>query len=161
MGRYVVVDGVLDGAGVRLALVCGRFNDDVTKRLLDGARTVLVAAGVADDDVTEVWVPGAFEMPLVARRLATSGEVDAVVCLGAVVRGGTPHFDYVAGECASGLARVALDTGVPVIFGVLTTDDRDQAYERAGGAEGNKGAEAISTAIEMVHLLRRLPPPKG
>ena len=104
------------------------------------------------------WVPGAFEIPIVAKRLAASGTVDAVICLGAVVRGGTPHFEYVAGACASGVAAAALETGVPVAFGVLTTDDEAQALDRAGGAEGNKGSEAALTAIEMVALLRSLPP---
>jgi 6,7-dimethyl-8-ribityllumazine synthase len=103
-----------------------------------------------------VWVPGAFEIPLVAKRLAESGERDAVICVGAVIRGDTPHFDYVAGECAAGISRVALDSGIPVAFGVLTTDDRDQAFARAGGVEGNKGAEAAATAVEMVDLLRQL-----
>jgi 6,7-dimethyl-8-ribityllumazine synthase len=106
--------------------------------------------------VPVVWVPGAFEIPLAAKRLAESGEHDAVVCLGAVIRGDTPHFEYVAGECAAGISRVALDTGVPISFGVLTTEDLDQALARAGGAEGNKGAEAAATAVEMVDLLRQL-----
>jgi 6,7-dimethyl-8-ribityllumazine synthase len=107
-----------------------------------------------------VWVPGAYEIPLVAKRLAASGELDAVVCLGAVIRGGTPHFDFVAGQCAAGVTRAALDTGVPVVFGVLTTDDVAQAMDRAGGPEGNKGYEAAVTAIEMVDLLRQLPKPR-
>jgi 6,7-dimethyl-8-ribityllumazine synthase len=106
--------------------------------------------------VAVVWVPGAFEIPLAAKQLAESGELDAVICVGAVIRGDTPHFDYVAGECASGISRVALDTGIPVAFGVLTTDDLDQALARAGGTEGNKGAESAATAVEMVDLLRRL-----
>jgi 6,7-dimethyl-8-ribityllumazine synthase len=116
--------------------------------------------GVVGDDAPVLRVPGAFELPVVAKRLAESGEWDAVICLGAVIRGDTPHFDYVAGECAAGLARVALDTGVPVVFGVLTTDDLDQALARAGGAEGNKGAEAAATALETAALLRSLPEPK-
>src|SRR6266487_2130644 len=134
MGKYTEYEGKPDATGMRVAIVAGRFNDDITKLLL----------------------PGAFEIPLVAKQLAESGELDAVICLGAVIRGDTPHFDFVAGECASGISRVALDTGVPIAFGVLTTDDVDQARARAGGAEGNKGAEAAATAVEMVDLLRQL-----
>jgi 6,7-dimethyl-8-ribityllumazine synthase len=142
---------------MRIGVVAGRFNDHVTKPLLEGALVTLDECGVAPSDVAVHWVPGAFEVPLVARRLAGSGTVDAVVCLGAVIRGDTAHFDYVAGPCAYGVARAALDTGVPVIFGVLTTDNVDQALDRAGGCEGNKGAEAAATAVEMVALLRTLP----
>jgi 6,7-dimethyl-8-ribityllumazine synthase len=140
---------------MRLAIVAGRFNEHITTLLLDGARTTIASCNGDDPEVH--WVPGAFEIPLVAKRLAASGTVDAVVCLGAVVRGGTPHFDYVAGTCAAGVSTAALETGIPIAFGVLTTDDEAQALDRAGGAEGNKGAEAARTAIEMVTLLRRLP----
>jgi 6,7-dimethyl-8-ribityllumazine synthase len=156
MGTYTEYEGRLDASGMRIAIVAGRFNGDVTKLLLDGALHELAGNGLEPDAVPVVWVPGAFEIPLVAKRLAESGEVDAVICLGAVIRGETPHFDFVAGECASGISRVALDTGVPVAFGVLTTDDLDQALARAGGAEGNKGAESAATAVEMVDLLRQL-----
>lgn len=156
MGDYTEYEGNLDASGLRVAIVAGRFNDDVTKLLLDGALHELAAMGLDPDSVPVVWVPGAFEIPLVAKQLAESGERDAVVCVGAVIRGDTPHFDFVAEACASGISRVALDTGVPVAFGVLTTDDRDQAFARAGGAEGNKGAEAAATAVEMVDLLRQL-----
>jgi 6,7-dimethyl-8-ribityllumazine synthase len=156
MGNYTEYEGNLDATGMRLAVVAGRFNDDVTKLLLEGALRELADKGLDPDSVPVVWVPGAFEIPLVAKQLAESGERDAVICVGAVIRGDTPHFDYVAGECAAGVSRVALDTGVPVAFGVLTTDDRDQALARAGGAEGNKGAEAAATAVEMVDLLRQL-----
>jgi 6,7-dimethyl-8-ribityllumazine synthase len=156
MGAYKQFEGKLDASGMRLAIVAGRFNDDVTKLLLDGALDALLAQGLAPDSVPVVWVPGAFEIPMAAKRLAESGELDAVICVGAVIRGDTPHFEYVAGECASGVSRVALDTGVPVAFGVLTTDDRDQALARAGGTEGNKGAEAAAAAVEMVDLLRQL-----
>jgi 6,7-dimethyl-8-ribityllumazine synthase len=154
MGEYAQEDD-LDANGMRFAIVVARFNRDVTDALLDGARRTLEKYGA--DDVDVVWVPGAFELPLIAQRLATSGATDAVICLGAVVRGDTPHFDYVAGECAAGINRVALDTGVPVIFGVLTVDNREQAFERVGGREGHKGEEAAATAIEMVSLLRALP----
>jgi 6,7-dimethyl-8-ribityllumazine synthase len=156
MGEYTEYEGNLDAAGMRVAVVASRFNDDVTKLLLEGAQGKLADMGLDPDSVPVVWVPGAFEIPLAAKRLAESGELDAVICVGAVIRGDTPHFDYVAGECAAGISRVALDTGVPVAFGVLTTDDRDQAFARAGGAEGNKGAEAAATAVEMVDLLRQL-----
>jgi 6,7-dimethyl-8-ribityllumazine synthase len=156
MGEYTEYEGNLDASGMRVAVVASRFNDDVTKLLLDGALRELADMGLDPESVPVVWVPGAFEIPLVAKRLAVSGERDAVICVGAVIRGDTPHFDYVAGECAAGLSRVALDSGVPVAFGVLTTDDRDQAFARAGGAEGNKGAEAAATAVEMVDLLRQL-----
>ena len=157
MGTYSQYEGTLDAAGMRLAVVAGRFNENVTKPLLAGALAALEEHGLDPADVRVAWVPGAFEIPLVAKRLAASGEVDAVICVGAVIRGGTPHFDYVAGECAAGVTRAALDTGVPVAFGVLTTDDLDQAMERAGGSEGNKGREAALTAVEMVDLLRQLP----
>ncbi len=152
-----VYTGRLDGAGMRVALVCGRFNDLITERLLAGATDALVRHGVEDASITVVWVPGALELPLVAGRLAGSGGFDAVVCLGAVIRGATGHYEQVANNSASGIARVALDTGVPVVLGVLTTDTIEQAVERAGTKSGNKGAEAAVTAIEMVDLLRQLP----
>jgi 6,7-dimethyl-8-ribityllumazine synthase len=149
--------GQLRGDGLRVAIACGRFNDLITERLLAGARDGLLRHGVDAASITEAWVPGAFELPLVAKRLASSGEYDAVICLGAVIRGETAHFEYVAGETAAGITRAALDTGVPVIFGVLTVDDREQARDRLGGKEGHKGEEAALTAIEMVSLLRGLP----
>ena len=158
MGEYAKSGDALDARGMRIAIVAGRFNDHVTKPLLEGALSTFDECGADADDVPVHWVPGAFEVPLVAKRLAVSGTVDAVVCLGAVIRGDTAHFDYVAGPCAYGVARVALDTGIPVVFGVLTTDNLEQAMDRAGGCEGNKGAEAAATAIEMVALLRSLPP---
>jgi 6,7-dimethyl-8-ribityllumazine synthase len=156
MGDYTEYEGNLDAGGMRVAVVASRFNDDVTKLLLEGALQALAGMGLDPDSVPVVWVPGAFEIPLVAKQLAESGELDAVICVGAVIRGDTPHFDFVAGECAAGISRVALDTGVPIAFGVLTTDDREQAFARAGGVEGNKGAEAAATAVEMVDLLRQL-----
>jgi 6,7-dimethyl-8-ribityllumazine synthase len=158
VGEYAPCDEELDASGMRLAVVAGRFNEHITTRLLDGARTTVAARG-GTDELAVYWVPGAFEIPLVAKRLAASGAVDAVICLGAVVRGGTPHFEYVASACTSGVAHAALETGVPIAFGVLTTDDEKQALERAGGSEGNKGEEAALTAIEMVALLRALPRP--
>jgi 6,7-dimethyl-8-ribityllumazine synthase len=162
VGTYKEYEGALDATGMRIAVVAGRFNDHITRPLLDGALGALRAAGL--DHVPVHWVPGAFEIPLVAQRLATSGECDAVVCLGAVIRGDTPHFEFVAGECAAGIARVSLDTGVPVIFGVLTTDNLDQALARCGGAAVNgvacnKGEESATTAVEMVDLLRKIASP--
>ena len=150
-------EGKLRGDGLRVALVCARFNDFITDRLLAGARDGLLRHGVDEGSITVVWVPGAFELPLVAKRLAGSGEYDAVIALGAVIRGATGHYDHVAGQAAAGLARAALDTGVPVVFGVLTTDTIEQAIERAGTKAGNKGFEAASTAIELADLMRQLP----
>ncbi|MPY93886.1 MAG: 6,7-dimethyl-8-ribityllumazine synthase [Acidimicrobiia bacterium] len=151
------IEGSLVGTGLRFALVCGRFNDLITHRLLEGALDALRRHGASADDVTVVWVPGAFEIPLVAHRLASSGEFDAVLTLGAVIRGATGHYDVVAGQCAAGVARAGLDTGVPVIFAVLTTDTIEQAIERAGTKAGNKGFEAAASAIEMADILRQLP----
>ncbi|MDZ4827217.1 MAG: 6,7-dimethyl-8-ribityllumazine synthase [Actinomycetota bacterium] len=153
MGEYAAFEGDLDATGMRFAVAVARFNHDITSALLEGAQRMLDKHGA--DQVDVVWVPGAFELPMVAQRLAAT--YDAVICLGAVIRGDTPHFEYVAGECARGLTRVALDTSKPVIFGVLTVDNRAQANERIGGAEGHKGEEAATTAIEMVSLLRTLP----
>jgi len=161
MGEYAAQDAPLDATGMRLAVVAGRFNGHVTESLVAGAIGTLAALGLERDQVPVHWVPGAFELPLVAKRLAASGTVDAVVCLGAVIRGDTAHFDYVAGSCANGIAQASLDTGVPITFGVLTTDDEQQARDRAGGIAGNKGEEAARTAVEMVTLLRQLPPTKG
>ena len=160
MGTYEHSD-VVDARGLRVATVVARFNQHVTSLLEAGAVDTLAEHGIEGDDAPVYRVPGAFELAIVAKRLAESGAWDAVICLGAVIRGDTPHFDYVAGECAAGLTRVALDTGVPVVFGVLTTDDLDQALARAGGAEGNKGSEAAATALETAALLRSLPPPKN
>ena len=153
-----VVKGGADGTGLRLGIVVARFNEIVTTALLDGAVRALAHAGVADDDVTVVWVPGAFEIPVVARRFALAG-VDAVVCLGAVIRGETAHFDLVANEAARGIADVTRETGVPCIFEVLATEDLAQAQARAGGAHGNKGWEAAMAALEMARVLRALPEP--
>jgi len=157
MGSMTTYEGRLRGEGMRVALACSRFNDLITDRLRAGARDSLVRHGVDEASITEAWVPGAFELPLVAGRLAASGEYDAVIALGAVIRGATGHYEFVAGQCAAGLQRVQLDTGVPVVFGVLTTETLEQALERAGVKSGNKGYEAAMTAIEMVDLLRQLP----
>ncbi len=157
MGDYAAAIEDVDGAGMRIAVVVARFNEPITSALLEGARRALDVAHVDAADVTVAWVPGAFELPLVAQLLASSGTCDAVVCLGAVIRGDTPHFEYVAGEAARGLQEAALATGVPIVFGVLTTETRQQALDRVGGCEGHKGEEAANTALEMVELLRRLP----
>jgi 6,7-dimethyl-8-ribityllumazine synthase len=151
-----VVEGSLDGAGLRIAVLLSRFNELIGNRLLEGAVSALGRRGVRARDLLVVKVPGAFELPVVARRLARSGRHDAIVCLGAVVRGETAHFDYVAGEASRGIARVSYETGVPVLFGVLTADSVEQALDRAGGRHGNKGVEAAEGAIEMARLLRAL-----
>jgi 6,7-dimethyl-8-ribityllumazine synthase len=150
-------EGKLSGKGLKFALIVGRFNELISGQLLQGAQDNLRRHDVAETDVDVAWVPGAFEMPLIAERMARSGSYDAVICLGAVIRGGTPHWEYVAGEAAKGIAKVSLDTGVPVVFGVLTTDTIDQAIERAGTKAGNKGWAAATSALEMANLLRALP----
>ena len=148
-------EGGLDGSGLTLAIVVARFNEFATAKLLAGAEEAAERYGVARREV--FWVPGSFEIPLVAKRLAQSGRYHAVVCLGAVVRHETAHFEYVAGQAAEGIQRAALDTGVPCIFGVLTCDTEEQALERAGGKSGNKGFEAVETAVRVANLLRDLP----
>lgn len=137
-----------------IAVIAGRFNRFVVDQLVAGATDALKRQGIEESRQVLVWVPGAFELPVMARQLAESGKFDAVIALGAVIRGGTPHFDFVAGECASGLTRVSLDYGIPVTFGVLTTDTVEQALERAGTGEGNKGFDAAMTAMEMVETMR-------
>ena len=151
-----IFEGKLLGEGLRFAVVVPRFNDFITAKLLEGAMDALRRHGVAEEDVTVARVPGSFEIPLVAKKLAASGKYDAVICLGAVIRGATPHFDYVAAEVAKGVAAVGLQTGVPTIFGVLTTDTIEQAVERAGTKAGNKGFDAAMSAIEMANLLKEL-----
>ncbi len=150
-------EGKLNGQGLKFALVVGRFNDFISTHLLEGALDCLRRHDVAEADVDVAWAPGAFELPLVAKRLAASGRYDAVICLGAVIRGGTPHFDYVAAEVAKGVAAVGLQADLPVIFGVLTTDTIEQAVERAGTKAGNKGWSAAASALEMANLARMLP----
>lgn len=152
-----LLEGRLAGEGLAVAIVASRFNDFITSRLLDGALGSLRRHGVAEDDVDVAWVPGAVEIPLVASRLAATGRYGAVIALGAVIRGATSHYDHVCAMVATGVARAAADTGVPVVFGVLTTDTVEQAIERAGVKAGNKGAEAAVTAIEMATLLGGLP----
>ena len=151
-----VFEGHIKGEGIRIGIVVSRFNEFISGKLLSGALDSLTRHGVDPRDVSVAWVPGAMEIPLVAQRMAKSGEYDAVICLGAVIRGGTPHFDFVAGEVAKGVALVQLETGTPVIFGVLTTDTIEQAVERAGTKSGNKGWDAAVSALEMANLLRNI-----
>jgi len=153
------LEGPHDGVGLRIGVACARFNGGITQRMLNGVLEASDRLGVARGDLTVAWVPGAFELPLACQALARSGEVDAVIALGAVIRGETGHYDFVAGECARGLQDVSLDSGLPVIFGVLTTDTIPQALERSEPGSGNKGAEALETAVEVVRLLRM--PPLG
>jgi 6,7-dimethyl-8-ribityllumazine synthase len=145
-----------DGTGMRVAIVTARFNELVTNALLNGARGSLIRNGVSEDDIDTVSVPGSFELAPTALRLAQTGRYDAIICIGVVIRGDTAHFEYVANGTTNGISRVSLDTGVPVIFGVLTTENLEQALARAGGHIGNKGADAAQTAIEMVNLYRQL-----
>jgi len=151
-----VVEGHLTAHGLRFAIVVSRFNSLVTQRLLDGALDALRRHGADENAITVVYVPGSFEIPLVAKRLAQSGAFDAVICLGCIIRGDTPHFEYVASEAAKGIAQVALETSVPTIFGVVTADTLEQALERAGAKAGNRGFEAAMTAMEMANLMRQL-----
>ena len=151
-----ILEGDLGAGNLRIALVASRFNEAVVERLVAGAVDALTAQGADPESLELVRVPGAFDLPPVVRRLALSRRFDAIVALGAVIRGDTPHFDYVAGECAAGLARIASETGVPVSFGVLTTDTEEQALDRAGGAEGNRGADAARAAVELANLMRAL-----
>ena len=149
-----------DGSGLRVVVVCSRFNDRITRRLLDGASAELARLGVAADAVAEVWVPGAFELPLAAHAAAQRDDTDAVVALGCVIRGETAHFDYVAGGASAGIMQVALETGVPVVFGVLTTEDLPQALARSEVGGDDKGAEAARVAVEMAAVLARLGDPR-
>ena len=149
-----VFEGHLLGQGLRFGLVVGRFNEFITNKLMSGALDALKRHGVEDQDVEVAWVPGAFELPMVAGKMVSLRRFDAVICLGAVIRGATPHFDYVASEVSKGVAKVGLDSGIPVIFGVITADNIEQAIERAGTKAGNKGWDAGVTAIEMANLIK-------
>jgi len=151
-----IIEGYFDGRNLRFAIVVSRFNVFITQKLLEGALDVLRRHFVKEEQIYVTWVPGAFEIPLVAKKLAETKKFDAVICLGAIIRGATPHFEYVAAEASKGVAQVMLETGVPVIFGILTTDTIEQAIERAGTKAGNKGAEAAFAALEMVNLLKVL-----
>jgi 6,7-dimethyl-8-ribityllumazine synthase len=147
------LEGHLQGKGRKIGIVVARFNSFISERLLEGAIDSLVRSGVAAEDIVVARVPGAYEIPLVAQRMARSGRHEAIICLGAVIRGATPHFDYVAGEVAKGTAQVMLDTSIPVLFGVLTTETIEQAIERAGTKAGNKGSDVAIAALEMINLL--------
>jgi len=150
------VEGNLIAKGKKFGIIASRFNDFITKELVSGSIDTLVRHGVEDKDLLVVWVPGAFEIPLIAQRLAKTKSYDAIICLGTVIRGSTPHFEYIASEVAKGIAKVSQDTGLPVIFGIITADTIEQAVERAGAKEGNKGRDAALSAIEMANLLTRL-----
>ncbi len=150
------IEGQLNGQGLKFAIVASRFNEFIVSPLIEGARDAFVRHGVNDNDLTLVRVPGSFEIPLMAQKMAASGNYDAVVCLGAVIRGATPHFDYIAAEVSKGVAAAGLENGIPVIFGILTTDNIEQAIERAGTKSGNKGAAAAVDAIEMANVCRQL-----
>lgn len=151
-----VIEGKLKAEGFRFAIIVSRFNDFICSRLVEGAMDALMRHGASEKDIVLVKVPGAFEMPLVAKKLAESNKYDVVICLGAVIRGATPHFDYVAAEVSKGIANVALDSNIPITFGVLTTDTLEQAIERAGSKSGNKGYEAAMASIEMANLFKEL-----
>jgi 6,7-dimethyl-8-ribityllumazine synthase len=149
-----VIEGALNAKGMRFSIVVSRFNDFINSKLLDGALDALSRHGANDDNISIVRVPGSFEIPLVAQKLANSGNFDAIICLGAVIRGATPHFEYISAEVTKGIAKVTLDSGIPVSFGILTTDNIEQAIERAGTKSGNKGWDAALAAVEMVNLLK-------
>jgi len=150
------LEGKLIADNLRIAIVVGRFNEFISSKLLGGATDAWRRHGGDDQNIEVIWVPGAFEIPITAKKLASNGKYDAVVCLGAVIRGATPHFDLVAGEVAKGVAAAGIDTGIPIIFGVITTDSIEQAIERAGTKAGNKGFEAVAAAIEMANLFKQL-----
>ena len=151
-----VIEGNLIAKGKSFAIVASRFNDFMTKELVSGCTDTLVRHGASDNDISLAWVPGAFEIPLIAQKLAKEKKFDAIICLGTVIRGSTPHFDYIASEVAKGAAKVSLDAGIPVIFGVITADTIEQAVERSGSKDGNKGRDAALSAIEMVNLVLQI-----
>ncbi|MBE6876936.1 MAG: 6,7-dimethyl-8-ribityllumazine synthase [Ruminococcus sp.] len=151
-----VLEGFYEGKGLKIAIVASRFNEFITNKLIGGAEDCLRRHNVEEDDITLAWVPGAFEIPLVAKKLAKSGKYDAIICVGAVIRGATSHYDYVCAEVSKGIASVSLETGIPVLFGVLTTDTIEQAIERAGTKAGNKGYDCAMSALELVHVLRKV-----
>ena len=151
-----IIEGNVIAEKIRIVIVCARFNEFITSKLLGGAQDALIRHGVADEDIDVAWVPGAFEIPLIAEKMAESGKYDAVIALGAVIRGSTTHYDYVCAEVSKGIATVSLKAGIPVMFGVLTTENIEQAIERAGSKAGNKGSECGEGAIEMINLIRNL-----
>jgi 6,7-dimethyl-8-ribityllumazine synthase len=149
-------EGMLLGKGLKFGLVVSRFNEFITKKLVEGAQDALLRHGVNEEDIEVAWVPGSLEIPLIAKKLAQTKRYSAIICLGAVIRGGTPHFEYVAAEVTKGIAEVGLDTGLPVIYGVITADTLEQAIERAGTKEGNEGFKAATSAIEMANLIKSI-----
>ena len=151
-----IIEGELQAKGLKFGIIVSRFNDFITTRLLEGAQDALLRHGAKEDDIVVIKVPGSFEIPMAAKKLASKGSYNALICLGTIIRGATPHFEYIAAEVSKGIAMVSLETGVPVTFGVLTTDTIEQAIERAGTKSGNKGWDAAMTAIEMAHLLKKL-----
>ncbi|MGQ9455158.1 MAG: 6,7-dimethyl-8-ribityllumazine synthase [Armatimonadota bacterium] len=151
-----IYEGQLTAAGLKFGIVTSRFNEFITRKMLEGALDALRRHGAEDEAIEIAWVPGSFEIPLVAKKMAESGRYDAVICIGAVIRGSTPHFEYIAAEVTKGIAQASLGTGVPVVYGVITTDTIEQAIERAGTKAGNKGFDAAESAIEMANLLRSL-----
>jgi 6,7-dimethyl-8-ribityllumazine synthase len=156
MASYGTIEGKLDAKGLKTAIVASRFNDFVTTKLIEGAVDCLSRHGAAEKEITVIRVPGSFELPLASKKAASSGKFDAVICLGVLIRGQTPHFDYIAAEVTKGIAQVSLETGVPVTFGVITADTLEQAVDRAGAKSGNKGFEAALGAVEMADLLRQI-----
>ena len=151
-----VIEGVYSGEGLKIGIIASRFNEFITSKLVSGAEDCLKRHGVADDDMSVAWVPGAFEIPVIAKRMASSGKYDAVICVGAVIHGATSHYDYVCSEVSKGIAAVSLETGIPVLFGILTTDTIEQAIERAGTKAGNKGTDCAMSALEMVNLIKNI-----
>ena len=151
-----VIEGVYSGEGLKIGIIASRFNEFITSKLVSGAEDCLKRHGVADDDMSVAWVPGAFEIPVIAKRMASSGKYDAVICVGAVIRGATSHYDYVCSEVSKGIAAVSLETGIPVLFGILTTDTIEQSIERAGTKAGNKGTDCAMSALEMVNLIKNI-----
>ena len=151
-----VYQGTLLAQGLKFMIIVARFNEFISMRLLEGAQDALILHGAQEDDIEMSWTPGSFEIPVIAKKMASSGRYDAVICLGAIIKGGTPHFDYIAAEASKGIAKVALDTGVPVIFGIITAENLEQAIERAGTKEGNMGFKAAMSAIETANLVRSI-----
>ncbi len=151
-----ILEGNVVSTGARIAIVASRFNEFIVSKLIAGAQDALIRHGIEDDSITLAWVPGAFEIPVIAKKLAASGRYDAVICLGAVIRGATSHYDYVCAEVSKGIAAVSLETGIPVLFGVVTTDNIEQAIERAGTKAGNKGYDVACSAIEMINLIKNI-----
>ena len=156
MKEVKVLEGMLNAQGLRFGIVVSRFNEFFTSKLLGGALDALHRHGASEDDITVAWVPGAFELPLVSKKMAESGKYDAIIALGTVIRGSTTHYDYVCNEAAKGIAQVSLSSGIPVMFGVITTENIEQAIERAGSKAGNKGSECAEGAIEMINLIREI-----